>query len=85
MLQKTVTACRFLNVNIGLPYFSRILIKNPNSAEIESLFINEIANSPGVTAIEEFAMSYIKETRKLLVTARIDSVAGVISFSEEVP
>ena len=82
---KTIAGEWFLNAELGLPWFSRILVKNPNAAEVEGLFVREIANSPGVTSIEEFQMSYIKETRKLLVEARIASVDGVISFTDEVP
>jgi len=82
---RTILGEWFLNTELGLPWFSRILRKNPNSAEVENIFVKAIADSPGVTSIDEFKMSYIKETRKLLVEARINSVDGVISFTEEVP
>jgi hypothetical protein len=82
---KTFVGEWFLDVEKGLPYFSTILVKNPNSAEIENLFISEIASTPGVLSIDEFAMTYDNTVRKLTVNARISSVGGVINFSQEVP
>jgi len=82
---KTFVGEWFLDARIGVPWFSRILRKNPNPGDIESVLASVIANSDGITSIEEFSLAYDKAERKLLVSGRFLSTDGIISFSESLP
>jgi hypothetical protein len=75
----------FLDVRIGVPWFSKIFKKNPNQAEVEALLIQTIADSPGIITIQDFQLSLDNKTRKLRVDFRAQSVEGLINFSEVVP
>lgn len=79
---KTVLGEWFLNVDLGLPYFDSILVKNVDLSVIEALIRNEILNCPGVIDIEEFTMDIDKARRELSVDCRINSVEGIIDFTE---
>lgn len=75
----------FLDVRIGVPWFSKILKKNPNPAEVEALLIQTIVESPGIVTLNTFELSLDNKTRKLKVNFEAQSLAGVINFSEVIP
>lgn len=71
----------FLDLSIGLPYFEEILIKQPNQAGIESIFIDEILNCPGVIRLLDFSLDLDKATRSLEVIGTVESIDGLVDFS----
>jgi hypothetical protein len=75
----------FLDVRIGVPWFSKILKKNPNPAEVEALLIQTIVESPGIVTLKTFELTLDNKTRKLKVNFEAQSLAGVINFSEVIP
>ena len=75
----------FLDTTRGVPWFSKVLIKNPNTSEIEELFTQQISDVPGVTAIETLTLEYINEQRSLRVQTRIITTDGVLDFTVEAP
>ena len=75
----------FLDVRIGVPWFSKILKKNPNPAEIESLLIQTIAESPGVIGLKTIELSLDNVTRKLSVDFQAQTTEGILNFSEVIP
>jgi hypothetical protein len=72
--QKTLTLLQFikgewfLNIEEGIPYFEKILIKNPNSRGVVSIFRKALLASPGAIQVPVITMAIDKTTR----TARID-------------
>lgn len=71
----------FLDTTLGIPYLEEVFTKPVDVSFIESLFIQEILETPGVVRIQDFNMDLDKETRNLIVTPlRIESTAGVINF-----
>lgn len=73
-LQKVVVLLRFikgewfLNTEEGIPYFEKILIKNPNSRAVLSIFRRALLSCPGAVSVPVLTMAIDKPTR----TARID-------------
>lgn len=82
---KTFLGEWFLDVRLGVPWFSKILKKNPNPAEIEAVLIQTIVESPGIITLLDFQLSLDGATRQLSVSFRAESVAGIINFTEVVP
>lgn len=80
---KTFLGEYWLNQNIGIDYFGKILIKNPNMAVVQSLFRRTILGTPGVISLLSFSVSLDKTTRALSVTFRADSTEGPLDYSEE--
>lgn len=80
---KTILGEWFLDLELGVPYFSKILKKNPIDSEIESAIITEISNSPGVVSVESLDME-LSPTRELSVASRIITTEGVLDFTTEV-
>jgi hypothetical protein len=73
----------WLNENIGLDYFGKILLKNPNFVVVQSLFRRTILGTPGVLALLQFEMSLDKVERLLSVTFRANTTEGPLDYSEE--
>lgn len=73
----------WLNQNVGIDYFGRVLIKNPNMAVVQSIFRRTILGTPGVISLLEFTVDINKTTRTLSVTFRADTTEGPLDFSEE--
>lgn len=71
----------FLDLSIGLPYFEEILKKQVNTNGIDSIFIDEILQCPGVIRILDFNIDLDKATRTLEVTGEIETIEGSVEFS----
>lgn len=71
----------FLDLSIGLPYFEEVLKKQVNTNAIDSIFIDEILQCPGVVRILDFNIDLVKGSRELQVTGEIESIEGNVEFS----
>lgn len=74
----------FLDITIGLPYFDKILIKNADPAAVDSVFIDEILDTPGVINLLEFNSDLTEDTRQLSIGFIAESTDGLINFNSEV-
>lgn len=75
----------FLDLDIGVPYYQEILVKNPSSTIIEGRLKAEIIGTPGVIEIEEFELEVDNELRQATVVTRIISVDGPIELEVQSP
>jgi hypothetical protein len=66
----------FLNVELGVPYYQRILKKNPNYADVNSLLLSIVASTPGVESVEAFAVKFETSTRDYRVEFTAKSAYG---------
>ena len=57
----------FLDESQGIPYFQRILVKNPNLVEVREWFRSAIASSPDISSVEYVQLTP-RDDRSLLVT-----------------
>lgn len=75
----------FLDRRQGIPYYEKILIKNPDLIIIQSIFREAILETPGVTSLLDVIQTDLESaTRKLSVrfAAQLDSGA-VLNFDRE--
>lgn len=75
----------FFDQDIGMPYFEEILIKNPNTNVVTTLFRTAILSTPGVLSLDSLDLVLDNATRILSVTfaARISGSAVPLVFDEE--
>jgi hypothetical protein len=75
----------FLDRRLGVPYFQRILIKNPGTNVVRSIMRKVITATPGVLALISLDTVYEGEIRKLTVRfeARIEGSDVPLEFVEE--
>jgi len=73
----------FLDERIGIPYFERVLKKNPNRAVVIATIRKVIISTPGVTAITDFDLSIDTATRIGQVSFKATTDAGDIEYSQE--
>lgn len=62
----------FMNVQIGIPYFDKILVKNPDQGEIDALLTNTIQSVPGVIGLLSYSFSpdFVKRTLNVAFSAQ---------------
>ncbi len=72
----------FLDLDIGVPYFQQILVKNPDGDIVDGVLKAAIAARPGVISIIGFDLNYNGATRKLTLTCAVQYYNGVINFNE---
>lgn len=58
----------FLNVDWGVPYFDKILIKTPRRAEIESIIRAKVLDVPGVRNVPMIDIAIDNATRRARIT-----------------
>jgi hypothetical protein len=68
----------FLDTRLGIPFFLKVYVSNPDISLITSLFRRVIETTPGVKALEVFRVSFIKRERTLRVTAKVRAEDGVL-------
>lgn len=71
----------YLNNEIGLPYFTEILVKNPNLSRIEDLFKREIVAVTGEQSIKSFSLDYNQTTRELTVTFTVQVNESLLTIT----
>jgi len=75
----------FLDQRLGVPYFDKILVKNPSLPQVTSLYRKVITDTPGVTALLDLAVSLDNAARRLTVTFAAETTDGPVELTEEVP
>lgn len=69
----------FLDTSRGLPYFDEILVKNPNSARIQSLFRQKIMRVEGVQAVTALFLEVDRKNRALHVQFSAQTDVGIVT------
>lgn len=72
-----------LDARIGVPYFEKILVKNPRLSEVEALLRQTILTTPGVTGIERFDLEYSPGARTARLSFSASSTSGPVVFDRE--
>lgn len=68
----------FLDISVGLPYYSNVLKKDFDVGLLESSFKAQILGTPGVDSLSEFDLS-LQETRTLIVTFKATILGEEVS------
>lgn len=81
---KTFQGEWFLDSRVGIPYFSRILVKRPDISVLNSIFSAELRRDPGVKNVKSLNFQIDSVTRKLVVSFSVESTDGTIVTSNVV-
>lgn len=73
----------FLNINLGMPYFQRMLVKNPDLALISAAYKDTILGTPGVKSLDKFTLDVDRLTRRLFISFACTTVSGKVSYSSQ--
>ena len=73
----------FLDTRTGIPYFRSILVKNPQTNVILSIYRQAITTDEAVTSLNDLNLEYEGLTRKLSVTFVAETVDGPLEFETE--
>lgn len=75
----------FLDQRLGVPYYERILVKNPSTNVVRSILREAILETPGVIETTAFRTDYDNAARRMTVTfsARVEGSDAPLDFSEE--
>lgn len=74
----------FLDTTEGVPYREKILIKNPNVVEAESILKLIILESPGIIQLTTFSLLFDSSTRKGQLKFTAQSEQGEVEFSQDI-
>jgi hypothetical protein len=76
----------FLDLDLGIPYFQTIFQKATEVSQVEGIYLDVIANTPGVLDITSFNLSINSATRVLSMDFTVNTSDGVLdyTFSNEV-
>ena len=75
----------FLDNTQGLPYYQQILIKNPNQANIDALYLSVLMNTPGVSTVTQYSFSVNAALRVLSVSFSCVTTTGTVSYTGNIP
>jgi len=70
----------FLDITAGVPYYTEVLIKNPNVPDIENILKSKILDTPNVLEILEFNSVFNNSARNFTVTFKSKTVYGDTSL-----
>lgn len=75
----------FLDRRLGVPYYQKILIKNPGTNVVRAIIRKVVTSTPGVLALISLDTAYEGTIRKLTVsfTAKIQGTDEPLVFSQE--
>lgn len=68
----------FLAPDEGVPWFERVLVKNPNPALVRSTIRDALLSTPGVLDVLELSIRFDAAARNLAVTYRVSTDLGEI-------
>ena len=72
----------FLDKTLGIPYFERILVRNPDPALVDSILKQVVLSVDGITRINQWIIEVDRTSREMRLTFRADSIYGEIDFSD---
>lgn len=68
----------FIDSRIGVPYYSIVLVKNPDLISIGQLFKRVCLQTPGVDSVLEMNLDFISSTRNLICSIKVQLTNGAI-------
>lgn len=74
----------FLDRSRGIPYFTQVLVKNPNPVLVDAVFKNEVISDPSVLELQEFEIDIDNATREMNLKWKARTKEGDITFDENI-
>lgn len=75
----------FLDVEVGVPYFEDVFVKQPDLDRIRAMYRTVIAETLGISDVRQIDLQYVPETRGLRVIWSADTEAGEIDGTAQLP
>lgn len=73
----------FRNRKEGIDYYGRILVKNPNTSLIAALLSRVVRETPGVSSVDVFDLTYVPADRRLTVSfTAVCDTGATLTFSD---
>lgn len=72
----------FLDTEFGVPWFQKVLRKNPEGVVVEAVLKQAILATEGVLALERFEAAWDRGRRALTVQFQVRTAAGSLSLAE---
>ncbi|NJR73230.1 MAG: hypothetical protein HC773_05160 [Scytonema sp. CRU_2_7] len=66
----------FLNTGVGVPFYSEILVKNPNVANIDAIIKAQILDTVGVSQLLEYNSSFSNALRSYSINFTVRTIYG---------
>lgn len=73
----------FLDTRLGIPYFESILVKNPQTNVILSIYRKAITTDEAVVSLSDLVLEYDGGNRSLSVTFHAETIDGPLEFETE--
>lgn len=75
----------FLDQRLGVPYFQRVFVSNPDIPLLTSVFRRVIIRTTGVASVEKLALRFDRSARTLFVSfeAKLIGDPAKVVFSDE--
>lgn len=73
----------FLDVDVGMPYYQQVLVKNPNLGVVRALFAQAVRTTPGVSELLSLSLELDARSRSLQVNFTcVTDTDEVLVFNE---
>lgn len=69
----------FLDPADGVPYFSSVFVKNPDTSALASVFRTRIEETPGVRLVTQISVTFNKQTRSGTLSFRANTDEGELN------
>jgi hypothetical protein len=73
----------FLDTRVGIPYYQRVLVKNPDLNAVRFLLRAAVASTPGIGELQSFSTEYANASRTLSVEFEASTEDGPLTFDRE--
>lgn len=68
----------FLDIEAGLPWLQRVMVKPANLALTEALIKQTILETEGILSIESFTMTFDRNSRALTINVSVRNIYGTV-------
>jgi len=74
----------YLDIKQGLPFYEKILVKNPNLPDIDNIIKAEIIDTPEVQELLSYSSDYDPLLRTYAVRFKVRTDFGISEFNETI-
>ena len=71
----------FLDNTQGTPWFQQILVKNPDQSKVDAILLNILADTIGVTQVNDYSFTINSQFRTLTVNFSLQTTSGPVDYT----
>lgn len=80
---KTFLGEWFLNLDVGMPYYERLLGQKPRESVVKKLFTDALMLVSGILSVDNMTFIYDGSTRHLELSFTATTTEGILTFNKE--